>query len=158
MCVPCVPELLPRNRGVVWTLAKLEQGDEVWPHLQLLLSPLCLPVVPEAFKAPAPIEHCPLPVPAQGNTQTSLGLQDWSGRVPRASSKPCPAAEGLLFAGSRAIGCSLAVRRRGVTVNGMGPSSFSRCSRSSPHQKWTAQVRAGRSCEMTSLTGGKLVP
>lgn len=44
-------------------LYKLEQGHEVWPHLQLLLSPLCLSAVPEAFKAPSSVEHCLLPVP-----------------------------------------------------------------------------------------------
>lgn len=98
----------PRSQGVAWTLAKpsykLEQGDEVWPRLQLLQSPLCLPAVPEAFKTPSSVERCLLPVLAQRNAQTSLGLQDWSGRVPRASSKSCPAAEGLLFPGSQAVG------------------------------------------------------
>lgn len=61
---------------------KLEQGDEVWPHLQLLLSPLCLPAVTETFKAPLSVEHCPLPVLAQRDTQILLGLQEWSGKVP----------------------------------------------------------------------------
>lgn len=79
---------------------KLEQGDEVWPHLQLLLSPLCLPTVTEAFKAPSSVEHCPLPVLAQRNTQILLGLQEGSGKVPRMSSRSCPAAEGSLLMGS----------------------------------------------------------
>lgn len=74
--------LCPQSQGAAWTLAnpscKLEQGDEVWPHLQLLLSPPCLPVVPEAFKAPSSVQHSPVLV--QGSTQTSLGLQDWTGQ------------------------------------------------------------------------------
>ena len=76
----------------------------MWPHLQLLPDPLCLPAVPEAFKAPASVKHCPLPVLAQRNTQALLGLQDWSGKVPRSSSKSCPSAEGSLFPSSQAIG------------------------------------------------------
>lgn len=82
-CVPLCPSTAPQSQGAAWTLAnpscKLEQGDEVWPHLQLLLSPLCLPEAPEAFKAPSSVKNCLLPVLAQRNMQTSLGLQDWTG-------------------------------------------------------------------------------
>lgn len=67
---------------MAWTLARLEQGDEVRPHLQLLLSPLCLPVVPVAFKAPLPTERCPLRVLAQGNTPTSWGCRTGLGQYP----------------------------------------------------------------------------
>lgn len=98
--ITCVP-LCPESQGATWTLAnqcKLEQEDEVWPHLQLLLSPQCLPVVLEAFKAPSSVKHS-APCPGAEEHTNLTGL-DWSGKVPRASSKSCPAAEGSLFPGS----------------------------------------------------------
>lgn len=104
VAITCVP-LCPQSQGAAWTLAnpscKLEQVDEVWPHLQQLLSPLCLPVVPEAFKASSSVEHsAPCPGAREHTNLTGAAGLDWSGKVPRASSKSCPAAEGSLFSGS----------------------------------------------------------
>lgn len=113
--VPLCPSTAPQGPGPAWTLAdpscKLEQGHEVWPHLQLLLTPLCLPVVPEAFKAPSSVEHsAPCPGPEEHTNLTGAAGLDWSGKVPRASFKSCPAAEGSLFQ-AEPLAQSLAVRQ-----------------------------------------------
>lgn len=69
---------------------KLEHGGEVWPHLQLLLRPLCLPVVPEAFKAPSSVKHsAPCPGAEEHTNLTGATGLGWSGKVPRAQIMSC---------------------------------------------------------------------
>lgn len=103
-CKQHVCHCVPRVKGQLghWLTPGARWSREMrCGHLQLLLSPLCLSVVLEACKGPSSVKHsAPCPGTEKRTNLTGAAGLDWSGKVPRASCKSCPAAEGSLFPGS----------------------------------------------------------